>query len=207
MSRVGLLTSVRHRVPADAVRGNAIACLLISRVICLCQIHVVGSLVAPVAVVVPSIGLLVVVVVAVVLAAVGITSFVVVVLAIAVVVVLLVVVLLILSIVRLFLSRWWLDCRRRWDSGASSLQLWLLKGRCSSWSRLRAHWSKWWLLSWLRPLFWLGPSLTLLALLLFLPLLAFCSLLRRLLTFLSVSATHIWRKLKLHIHVTSIEII
>ena len=123
VSCVGLLTSIRHWVSADAVRSNPVAGLLISRVVCLCQIHVVGPLVAPVAVVVPSIGLLVVVVITVVVAAVGITSIIVVVLpvAVAVVVVLLVIVLLVLSVVRLFLSHCWLYCWRRRDSWALGL--------------------------------------------------------------------------------------
>ena len=206
MPCVWLLATIVHRIGAYAVRCNLIACLLYCRIIDLGQIHVVRTLEAPVAVVVPAVWLIVIVF-SVEVTAVGIASVVIVVLSVAIVVVLLIIVLLVFAVVGLFPGRWRLDRWRRRDSRTPcQLRRWLERC-CSSWCGLWPHWDRSRLLDWLGGGFLLRPALALLSLLALSFLALLLLLLRGLFSSLSVSTAHIWRQLKLHVDVSSIKVI
>ena len=112
VSCVWLLATIIHGVSAEAISGDTIAWLLVCLIIDLRKIHVVGALVSPVSMMVPTVIVAVIVFTIVVVAAVGVTP-VVVVLIIAIVVVLLIIVLFVLTIVGLFFGHWCLNgwCR------------------------------------------------------------------------------------------------
>ena len=111
VSCVWLLATIVHGVSAEAISGDTIAWLLVCLIIDLGQIHVVGALVSPVSMMVPTVIVAVIVFTIVIVTAVGVTSVVVVFIRAIIIVVLLIIVLFVFTIVRLFFGHW---CLNRW---------------------------------------------------------------------------------------------